>query len=99
MTGKINPFAPRPRGGAHDAIERITDWVHAALPEKEADALSITELACAEPHCPPRETVIIVMPTAGSWLKMHVHRAMRDVTEEDVRDALQTAERVDRKTN
>jgi hypothetical protein len=51
-------------------------------------------LACAEPDCPPRETVILVMwPEAPAW-KLRVHKAMLDVAEEDMALALQSAERI-----
>ncbi|MEZ5898543.1 MAG: hypothetical protein R3D51_03520 [Hyphomicrobiaceae bacterium] len=95
---KPNPFQPKPRGGVQDALNRIRAWVRAAMPVDDRETISITELACAEPGCPPRETVIVIMPTTGAWLKARVHKALGDVIEDDVLWALRKAELVTRPT-
>ena len=92
----INPF--KPRGGASyaDALTRIRAWTKAAVPAGNP-VISINELACAEPGCPPRETVILVMwPDTPAW-KLRVHHAMTDVQESDVIAALTTVETIEAK--
>lgn len=94
MTTFVNPI--RPRGGAtySEALSRIRAWTRAHGLAHEA-TISVTELACPEPGCPPRETVILVMwPAAPTW-KLCVHKAMPDVNETDVVAALRAAETID----
>jgi hypothetical protein len=92
MTGFSNPF--KPRGGASyaEALQRIRAWTTTALPSADPPpgdpVISIAEVACAEPGCPPRETSILVMwPSAPAW-KLRVHKAMPDIEEGDIRDAI-----------
>jgi hypothetical protein len=66
------------------AVGRIKDWTRAALGLPPGVALSVTELACAAEGCPPRETVILVMPPGDRARKYSVHKAIPDVTEADI---------------
>lgn len=91
---RLNPFAPRPRGGSEDIIERITTWARRAALIDTATSISVTELACAEPGCPPLETVVVVMARRGGGLKLHIYKPMSEVAEDDVLRALQKAEAV-----
>lgn len=91
---KSNPFAPRPRGGYPNVLKQIRTWVRDIVPLDAEDTISVTELACAEPGCPPKETVIVVMRSSGPWEKMRIHKAMPDVTEMDVLFASRSAETV-----
>lgn len=91
---KLNPFAPRPRGGTEDARARITDWLRGAAPIDKSDAISVTKLACKEDGCPPLETVVVIMARRGGGLKLHIHKPMSEVVEDDVLRALQKAEAV-----
>jgi hypothetical protein len=98
MAGFSNPFKPRGGAGYAQALQRIRGWTTATLSSTALPAgdpvISITELACAEPGCPPRETVILVMwPDAPAW-KLRIHRAMPDVEEGDVRAAMDAREDV-----
>ncbi len=87
-----NPFAPRPRGGYPDVLKQIRGWVRDIVPLDAEDVISVTELACAEPGCPPKETVIVIMRGSGKWEKLRIHKAMPDVSEEDVLYASRSAE-------
>ncbi len=91
MTTFVNPIKPRSRAGYGEALSRIKAWTRAALTDG-APTISVTELACAEPGCPPRETVILVLwDDAAAW-KLRVHKSMPDVTCDDVLGALRTPE-------
>jgi hypothetical protein len=66
------------------AVGRIKGWARAALDLPAEVALSVTELACSAEGCPPRETVILVMPPGERARKYSVHKAIPDVTEADI---------------
>lgn len=70
--------------GVIDAARRIKAWTRKALAIDDDTVVSVTELACAEPGCPPRETVVLVLLPAGGARKLSVHAAMTEVTEADV---------------
>jgi hypothetical protein len=79
-----NPFKPKPRGGYQSAIAQIREWTRTALGLVDGDLVSVTELACAEPGCPPRETVIVVIRADKSTTTLRVHKPMADVVRADV---------------
>ena len=54
----------------------------------EDDAVVVSELACTEPGCPPVETVIALLRAGETPRQIKVHKAAVDVTEADVRAAL-----------
>jgi hypothetical protein len=47
----------------------------------ENDAVMVTELACSEPGCPPRETVIAVLADGQPPQQWKFHQAAADVDE------------------
>lgn len=77
--------ATEPPGDVLAAVRRIKGWIRAALTLPADTTLSISELACPEPGCPPRETVILVMPAGRRAMKYAVHKALADVIEDDIR--------------
>jgi hypothetical protein len=91
-----NPFAPRPRGRYDGVIERVQEFTRSAMELAADEPVMVTEIACQLAGCPPRETVLVAMPHRGHWLKASVHKAMPEVTLEDVLWALRFAERVPR---
>jgi hypothetical protein len=95
MTTFVNPIKPRGGAGYGEALSRIKVWTRAAITEGEP-TISVTELACAEPGCPPRETVILVMWTDAAACKLRIHKSMADVSHDDVLDALRAPEPVKR---
>jgi hypothetical protein len=95
MNAFVNPIKPRGGVGYGEALSRIKAWTRAALTEGEP-TISITELACAEPGCPPRETVVLVMWSDATVWKLRIHKGMTDVTHSDVLHAIQSPEAVKR---
>ena len=77
--------AARPATDVVATIGRIKAWTRAALALGPDVALSVTELACGEPGCPPRETVVLVMPAGCRASKYTIHKAIADVVEDDIR--------------
>ena len=47
--------------GLAQAAARAKSVLRPALALTEADALSVNEIACADPGCPDKETVVLVM--------------------------------------
>ncbi len=91
MNSFVNPFmqqAPRPVF-AHAA--EIKRWTRQALELDQKVVISVNEIACPQPDCPPQETVILVL-RAGNAVKLSIHKALADVSEADVIDAARTAE-------
>jgi hypothetical protein len=74
---------PRARGNlAH--TQAIKEWVAQSLRLTEESAVMVTELRCTEPGCPPLETVIVVLAPDGAKKQYKLHKALSDVTIEDI---------------
>ena len=84
-----NMFAPRERssGRAGD----IKAWVTQHLDLGETDLVSVAELRCHEPDCPPIETVVTVHRNDGERETWKIHKPMSEVCQPDVIDALTDA--------
>ncbi|SDA87420.1 hypothetical protein [Sinorhizobium sp. NFACC03] len=83
MSGFVNPLA-RPRHGVPAQAATIKTWTRNALGLSDDVVVSVNQLSCAEPGCPPQETVILVLPGGNRALKLAIHKALTDVTEIDV---------------
>ena len=62
----------------------IKSWVAARLGLGEADIVTVAELACHEPGCPPVETVIAVHGADGGRRDWRIHKPLAEIVEEDV---------------
>lgn len=79
---------PLTRGTA-DIIAKarcIKQWARQVLAIPDDAVVSVNEISCALPDCPPKETVILVMSN-GDTIQVSIHKAMSDVLEHDVADA------------
>ncbi len=79
------------RGGPKpdaQALARIKAWTRAALDAADDTAFAVNEIACNDPGCPGVETVILVMQPGRRTRACKVQKALDDVTEQDVREAL-----------
>jgi hypothetical protein len=79
---------PKPRDRADS--ERVKGFAFAALGRNPDIGLSVSEIVCRDPGCPGTETIILVMAPLKKTAACKVAKAMADVTEDDVRDALKT---------
>ena len=69
--------------------KQIKEWVVACLSDFSAQIqVLVTELECAEPGCPPKETVIALIYPNAAPRQFKVFKAITDVTEADVSVAL-----------
>lgn len=78
----------QPRSNASPAaIQQLKAWTYEALDLSADVPISISQLQCHEPGCPPIETVIAVMTQPTQTYK--IHAAAGDITQAQVIDALQ----------
>jgi hypothetical protein len=70
-------------------IERVKAVARAMLGSEAS--LAVNEIACNDPGCPGVETVILVMEPGRRTRAVKVQKALEDVTEADVRVALEGA--------
>ncbi|QPH53314.1 hypothetical protein [Pontivivens ytuae] len=80
-----NLFARRAAPGR---AAEVKAWVIQHLALTDDDLVTVAELACHEPGCPPVETVVTVHGSDGSRRTWCVHRALADIDEGDVTTAL-----------
>ena len=52
-------------------IKRLKAWVHETVDISTDVPVSISQLACHEPNCPPVETVIAIMTHPPQQFKLH----------------------------
>jgi hypothetical protein len=48
----------------------------------------VQQLRCAEPDCPPVETVVAVLAAGQAPRRWTIHKPLSDVTSQDVRDTI-----------
>lgn len=67
---------------------RVKTWVTECLGLTEADLVTVAELACHEPGCPPVESVVAVHTADGARRNWRVHRALAEIDQTDIPKAL-----------
>ena len=65
-------------------IRQVKAWAQEFLPISDDSTVSVMELECREPGCPPLETVIAVMEAGKQTLQWKLHKAIPDVSREDL---------------
>ena len=65
-----------------DEAARVRGLVQAVIADDDVTVM-VTELACTEPGCPPRETVIALM-RPGAPRQHKIHKPLAEVTAADV---------------
>lgn len=65
-------------------IRQIKEWAYACLPVSSEATLSVMELECREPGCPPLETVIAAMGEGQGTRQWKLHKPIPDVTRADL---------------
>jgi hypothetical protein len=74
---------PRPRIDPA-AAARIREWARRLWRLPVDAGVTVTELRCSEPGCPPLETVIVVAPRPGETFQRKVHKPAAEVTLADL---------------
>jgi hypothetical protein len=71
-----------------EAIERVKAWVGAVASLPAGASLAVNEIVCTDPSCPDTETIVLVMRPGRKTQALKVGKALPEVTEADVREAL-----------
>ncbi len=50
----------------------------------EDTTVSIAELSCHEPNCPPKETIITIHKAKGITSNLRIHKPLNQIKREDV---------------
>jgi hypothetical protein len=75
------------RGSRHtERANEIKERVASQLGLSEDVTVMVTELSCPEEGCPPVETVIAVFQPAMEKLQFKLHRAIADITTQDIQE-------------
>ena len=67
-----------------EAVSRVKALVAAHVGLSETVTLTVAELRCHEPNCPPIETVITARETNGHAKDWRIAKPINDITVEDV---------------
>ncbi|MEV0089482.1 hypothetical protein [Saccharopolyspora sp. NPDC050642] len=84
--GRLLSRSNRPDPGRADRAGEIAELVRAALGLPADAAVTVQELACAEPGCPPIETKIAVLDEPPR--RWTIHARVSEVDDEAVRAIL-----------
>ena len=66
----------------------VKAWVIEGLGLNDSDLVTIAELMCHEPDCPPIETLISVHDIDGNRRDWRIHKSIADITKIDMRKIL-----------
>jgi hypothetical protein len=66
------------------AIERLRGWTRTRFSLPEEAVVSVAEIACAQPGCPPLETVVAFWTAPGVRHQFKLFKTVTDVVEDDL---------------
>ena len=66
----------------------VKAWVIDGLGLNDNDLVTVAELACHEPDCPPIETLISVHNIDGNRRDWRIHKSIADIAKGDVQKIL-----------
>lgn len=72
------------RSKAPGRAASVKAWVIERFDLSEADLVTVAELACYEPGCPPVETVVTLHGPDGQRHAWHIHRPLADIDQADI---------------
>ena len=67
-----------------EAVGRIKDLIKQKLGLPETTILSVAELACHEPGCPPTETIITAHAEDNSRRDWRINKPISEISEKDI---------------
>jgi hypothetical protein len=82
-------FGPRSDERRSAAIRALKAMARTLFEAGEDDAVVVNELQCTEPGCPPIETVVALLRAGSEPRQVKVHKPAVEVTEDDLRAAIQ----------
>ena len=69
-----------------ESIQNLKNYFIKKYEIPESTILSIAELNCHEPDCPPTETVVTARSIDGSTQNWKMHKPIDEISENDVND-------------
>ena len=66
----------------------VKGWVIEGLGLNDSDLVTVAELTCHEPDCPPIETLISVHDIDGKRRDWRIHKSIADIAKVDVQKIL-----------
>ena len=64
-------FGKQSQKASSQKIKQIKQWIYQALQIDDQISISLSQLQCTEPRCPPIETVINIMTNPVQQYKIH----------------------------
>jgi hypothetical protein len=83
----MNLFQPRP-SASPEQNGRIQSWVRNRLSLDEDTVVTVSELRCSEPGCPPLETLIAVLDGPGKRRQVKFHKPAAEIALADIESAV-----------
>ena len=68
-----------------NATQNLKNLIIEKFRLNEDTTVSIAELSCHEPNCPPKETIITICKADGSTSNLRIHKALDQIQREDVK--------------
>lgn len=88
----LGPYGARSAEAAGRAGE-IKGWVSRAFELDAETVVTVMELRCSEPGCPPVETAVGILGEPGGPRQLKVHKPMAEVGFEDVERLAEAGDR------
>ncbi|MCZ7495084.1 hypothetical protein G6M16_023545 [Agrobacterium tumefaciens] len=66
----------------------LKQWSRDLLHLHPEDIITVSELSCALPDCPPRETVIVILSASGTSRQLSIHKPLLAVDHDDIVHAI-----------
>lgn len=92
MNSLANPMGGQRQSGFSARMTDIKSWTRAALSLDDNVVISINELACAQPGCPPQQVVILILCKSQVALRFAVHKTLLEMVEADILNAVEGIE-------
>ena len=74
-------FGKQSQKTSFEKINQIKQWIYQALQIDDEISISLSQLQCTEPGCPPIETVINIMTNPVQQYKIHKSIAELEYTD------------------
>jgi hypothetical protein len=79
---KVGTFRDGP--GHTEALARVAAWTRARFKLGEEDAVSVSQIDCTVPGCPPIETVVAFWTAGERRHHFKVFKPVADIAEDDL---------------
>ncbi|HEY9709498.1 MAG TPA: hypothetical protein V6D48_14940 [Oculatellaceae cyanobacterium] len=82
----MNLFSQQTPSKNQEKIRQIKTWIYELLEIDSEISISISQLRCIEPGCPPIETIIAVMTSPVQ--KYTIHKSITELEHTDISEAV-----------